>query len=88
MDHLAYRLFTVGPGNGTEGRHIHFPITDSLDQHEIDKVRKISEGKLIAVERKELENALANSKERLKYSLDVKVIDILKSELGDFEVVF
>jgi len=40
LDHLAYRLFTVGPGNGTEGRHIHFPITDSLDQHEIDKVRK------------------------------------------------
>ena len=55
---------------------------------EIDKVRKIFEGKLVAVEKKELENALANSKERLKYSLDVKVIDILKSELSDFEVVF
>mgnify|MGYP001578027808 FL=1 len=55
---------------------------------EMDRIRKIDDGKLVNVEKKELENALANSKERLKYSLDVKSLDILKKELGDFEVVF
>lgn len=29
LDHLAYMLFTVGPGNGTQGHHIYFPIAES-----------------------------------------------------------
>jgi hypothetical protein len=40
LDHLAYKLFIVGTGNGTEGSHIYFPIADDLDQYERGKVRK------------------------------------------------
>lgn len=40
LDHLAYKLFTVVPGNKTEGRHIYFPIADNFDQYEKDKDRK------------------------------------------------
>jgi len=40
LDHLAYKLFTAGPGNGTNGRHIYFPIAEDFDQYEKDKSRK------------------------------------------------
>ena len=55
---------------------------------EIDKIRKVAEGKLMIVDKKEFEKALSETKERLKYNLDAKVLDIIKKELGDFEVVF
>src|SRR5260370_31195217 len=29
LDHLAYQLFTLGPGNGTNGRRIYFPIAEN-----------------------------------------------------------
>ncbi len=37
LDHLAYKLFTVGSGNGTSGSHIYFPIADNFAQYERDK---------------------------------------------------
>ena len=40
LDHLAYKLFAAGPGNGTEGRHIYFPIAKDFDQYKKDKSRK------------------------------------------------
>ncbi len=40
LDHLAYMLFTVGPGNGTQGHHIYFPIAEDFDQYESNKNRK------------------------------------------------
>ena len=40
LDHLTYKLFTVGPGNGTDGHHIYFPIADNFAQYERDKGRK------------------------------------------------
>ena len=40
LDHLAYKLFTPGPGNGTDGRNVYFPILDNLAQYERDKGRK------------------------------------------------
>lgn len=40
LDHLAYKLFTIGPGNGTDGHHIYFPIAKDFDQYEGDKSRK------------------------------------------------
>lgn len=40
LDHLAYKLFTTGPGNGTDGQHIYFPIANDFDQYEKDKNRK------------------------------------------------
>lgn len=40
LDHLAYKLFTIGLGNGTDGHHIYFPIAKDFDQYEEDKSRK------------------------------------------------
>lgn len=40
LDYLAYMLFTIGPGNGTQGHHIYFPIAADFDQYESDKNRK------------------------------------------------
>lgn len=40
LDHLTYKLFTVGSGNGTDGHHIYFPISEDFDQYENDKSRK------------------------------------------------
>ncbi len=55
---------------------------------EMDKIRKVADGKLIAVDKKEFEKALSETKERLKYNLDAKVLEVIRKELGDFEVVF
>ncbi len=40
LDHLAYKLFTVGPNHGMSGRHIYFPIADDFNQYENEKRRK------------------------------------------------
>jgi hypothetical protein len=40
LDHLAYKLFTVGSGNGTSGRHIYFPIAEDFTEYERTKSKK------------------------------------------------
>lgn len=40
LDHLAYKLFKVGSDNGSEGRHVYFPITEDLHQYKKEKDTK------------------------------------------------
>ncbi|HEX6482945.1 MAG TPA: hypothetical protein VF043_29220 [Ktedonobacteraceae bacterium] len=40
LDHLAYQLFTLGPGNGTNGRRIYFPIADTAAEYKQEKKKK------------------------------------------------
>jgi len=40
LDHLAYKLFTLGSSNGTSGSHIYFSIADDFAEYERDKGRK------------------------------------------------
>jgi hypothetical protein len=40
LDHLAYLLYTMGPGNGTQGNHIYFPIAQDRATYEKEKHRK------------------------------------------------
>ena len=55
---------------------------------ERNKIRKVENGKLIDVDRKIFEQALKNTKERLKFNLSSEVIDTLKKELGEFVISF
>jgi tetrahydromethanopterin S-methyltransferase subunit A len=64
-------------------------LTDSGDFVVGEKgVRKISKGKLVESDRKELEKALADTKDRLKGKMDSKVLEVLKKEFGEFEISF
>ena len=40
LDHLAYKLFKINTPSGDDGKHIYFPISDSLDGYNYDKTRK------------------------------------------------
>lgn len=40
LDHLAYQLFTLGPGNGTNGRRIYFPIAENAAEYKQEKKKK------------------------------------------------
>ncbi|MBX4196048.1 nucleotidyltransferase domain-containing protein [Candidatus Pacearchaeota archaeon] len=51
-------------------------------------VQKLHNGKLHASDRKELEEALAKTKDRTKLSLSGETIVMLKKELGNFDILF
>ena len=51
-------------------------------------IKKISEKKLIDSDKKEFEEALKKTKDRLKFTMSSEVMDILRKELGNFDIVF
>ncbi len=50
------------------------------------RIMAIKDGKMKVSERKDLEEAIAKTKDRTKAKLDSKVLDVLKKELGDFDI--
>ncbi|MBU1103724.1 MAG: nucleotidyltransferase domain-containing protein [Nanoarchaeota archaeon] len=55
---------------------------------EKEKIRKISKDKLVDSDKKEFEEALKNTKERLTFNIPSKALEVLKKELGEFVVSF
>jgi predicted nucleotidyltransferase len=55
---------------------------------EVEKIRKVAGKKLVDSSKEELEKALKDTKDRLKFALPVEVLDVIKKELGDFVVSF
>jgi len=49
-------------------------------------IKKVYNGKLVESDKKELEDALAKSKGKIKFDLDSKTIDVLKKEFGEFSL--
>ena len=71
-----------------KGKKGEFVITDSsmflISENEI---KKIHNKELVASSKKELEEALAKTHNKLQAKLSSEVLSILKKELGDFELV-
>jgi predicted nucleotidyltransferase len=78
-----------GHGGGTgDGKVGELVLTDSITFFvDSGKINKISSEKLTESSPQELEKALKNTKDRAKVQLDSKVLDVLKKELGNFELV-
>ncbi|MCA9485417.1 MAG: nucleotidyltransferase domain-containing protein, partial [Nanoarchaeota archaeon] len=53
-----------------------------------EKIRVVKEKKLVDSSKQELEKAIKDTKDRLKFALPFEVLGILKKELGDFFVSF
>ncbi len=51
-------------------------------------IKKIHEGKIYGSDKKELEEALSKTKDRMKGSVDFKTLEILRKEIGDFKINF
>lgn len=49
-------------------------------------IRKISGKKIVASDRKELEQAIAKGKDKLKQELDFETLEILRKEFGDYKL--
>jgi predicted nucleotidyltransferase len=52
------------------------------------KIKKFDNEKLVESDKKDFEQALKNTKEKLKFNLPSKMLEVLKKELGDFEISF
>lgn len=71
-----------------KGRKAEIVITDHTTfLSEAGNIRKLTDKGLVESDKKELEEALNKSKGALKGSLSSRVMDALKKELGDFEIV-
>ncbi len=71
------------------GRKADLVLTDAgTFLSETGKIRKVENGKLIDSNPKELEKAVSETKQKLKYHIPANVFDALRKELGDFELIF
>lgn len=72
-----------------DGKKAEVVYTDSgIFLVEQSAVRKIEGKKLVQSDGKSLEEALAKTKERLKFDLPAEIIEILKKEIGEFTISF
>ena len=71
-----------------KGKKAEIVITDSgVFVVESNKVRLIKSKKLVESKRKDLENTLAKTKDKIKVSLDSEIFNVLKKEFGDFKII-
>lgn len=54
----------------------------------IKEIKKVVKNKLVDASKEELEKAIKETGERLKFSIPVEVLSVIKKELGDFVVNF
>ena len=71
-----------------EGKRGELVLTDSGVFFIENNIRKINEGKFINSDKKELEEAIAKTKDVTQFKFSSSILETLKKELGEFELVF
>jgi len=97
MDHLveySQRKELVSVERGImqislDGKKVEIVATDSgVFVVSREWIKKIDGKKLVASDKKEFEDALKKTKDKLKFTMPNEVMDVLKAELGNFEISF
>ena len=83
-----YPVFNVRDIANTLDKRMNYAYLIAYRLKKAAVIRKIEKGRMLPSDKKELEEHLAKSKEKLKFNLSTEAMQILRNEFGEFSVGF